>query len=121
MFVVAILAAAGIARHKVIEAPAAQYDEQVFFHEQPGGADGTAGVRLVNPALGLFAELRYDTSVLPVLAEWKSMKSGDYALGLEPSNNYIKGRVEERRNGTLKTIEPHGTLRFRTVLTFGKI
>jgi hypothetical protein len=114
-------AARGMDRHTIIEAPDDRYDEQVFFHEQRGDENRYAGVRLINPSLGLVAELRYDTTVLPVLAEWKSMRSGDYALGLEPSNNFIKGRVEERRNGTLRTIEPHGTLRFRTILTIADL
>jgi hypothetical protein len=57
-------------------------------------------------------ELSYSLDTLPVLAHWKSMASGDYALGLEPSNNYTKGRVDERKNGTLKKIAPYSSLEF---------
>lgn len=114
-------AQSGMDRYKMIEEPDDHYDEQVFFHLQEGNEDHSAKVRVVNPELGIFASVRYDTSVLPVLAHWKSMRSGDYALGLEPSNNYIKGRVEERKNGTLKTIEPYGKILFHTSVTIGTL
>jgi hypothetical protein len=46
------------------------------------------------------------------------MASGDYALGLEPSNNFVLGRVKERENGTLKRIEAGETIRFGAELEF---
>ena len=33
------------------------------------------------------------------------MASGDYVLGLEPTNGYIMGRHDERENGTLKVLK----------------
>jgi hypothetical protein len=48
------------------------------------------------------------------------MASGDYALGLEPSNNYVLGRVKERENGTLKKIEAGQTIGFGATLKFGQ-
>jgi hypothetical protein len=33
------------------------------------------------------------------------MASGDYVLGLEPSNTYIMGRHDERENGTLPVLK----------------
>ena len=43
---------------------------------------------------------------LPILVQWRSMASGDYALGLEPTNCYIMGRHAERENGTLPVLKP---------------
>ncbi|MHB8961921.1 MAG: aldose 1-epimerase family protein [Saccharofermentanales bacterium] len=114
-------ALAGMDRYTIIEEPDDNYSEQVFFHLQDGGEDRFAKVRVVNPELGITATVRYDTSVLPVLAQWKSMKSGDYALGLEPSNNYIKGRIEERKNGTIKTIGAYSKITFRTSVAIGTL
>ena len=41
-------------------------------------------VRVVNPKLGKTLSLTYSQDTLPCFVEWKSMASGDYALGLEP-------------------------------------
>ena len=49
--------------------------------------------------------LRWSGETLPILAEWRSMAAGDYALGLEPANNYIMGRHDERENGTLPVLK----------------
>ena len=48
---------------------------------------------------------------LPILAQWKNMKSGDYVLGLEPSSCYIMGRERERKEGRLMTLEPFGSVK----------
>jgi hypothetical protein len=54
------------------------------------------GCAIESSDIGIAAELRWNTDPLPVFAQWKSMVSGDYVLGLEPSNCYIKGRNAER-------------------------
>ncbi len=46
------------------------------------------------------------------------MRSGDYALGIEPANMYIMGRQAERVNGTLPRIAPFEKLTFRLKLSF---
>jgi len=46
------------------------------------------------------------------------MRSGDYALGLEPSNNLVMGRVRERENGTLRKIAPFGSVEMAICLQF---
>lgn len=105
-------ASRGMNEYKEISAPIDDYKEQVFFHIQKGDVAGKGHVKVINPHLDLAMELSYSLDTLPILAHWKSMASGDYALGLEPSNNYIKGRVDERKNGTLKTIAPYSSLEF---------
>lgn len=74
-------------------------------------------MRLVNPLLGLAATLEWDGNTLPVFVQWKSMASGDYVLGLEPSNCYIMGRHAERENQTLRTLEGFATLKTRIELS----
>jgi len=73
--------------------------EQVFFHEME-----ESRARVQNPSLGISAQLTWSGESLPVFAQWKSMASGDYVLGLEPSNCSVMGRHAERENGTLKKI-----------------
>ena len=52
------------------------------------------------------------------MIEWKSMKSGEYVLGIEPSNNYVLGRTEERKNGSLKTIKAFETITMSVSMNF---
>ena len=87
-------------------------EEELFFHE------GLEEVVLENKPLGIGAKVKWTKDNLPVMIEWKSMKSGEYVLGIEPSNNYVLGRTEERKNGTLKKIGAFETLRFSVTLEF---
>ncbi len=114
-------AKSGMDRYREIEAPADDYPEQVFFHLQQGDGSGRGHVRLVNPMLSLACEITQSLDTLPVLAQWKSMQAGDYALGLEPCNHFIKGRVAERANGTLRSIAPGETVRFEVDIAVREI
>ncbi len=55
-------------------------EEEVFYNVLSRG-----NVRLTNEKIGLYCDLRYKTEDFPVTLQWKSMISGDYALGIEPS------------------------------------
>ena len=55
---------------------------------------------------------------LPVLAQWKCMRSGEYVLGIEPTNSYIMGRSAERENGTIGMLQPFETRRMQVTLRF---
>jgi hypothetical protein len=59
----------------------------------------------VNETIGMKMTLTWSDS-LPILAHWRSMASGDYVCGLEPTNCYIMGRKFERENGTLQYLAP---------------
>jgi galactose mutarotase-like enzyme len=63
-----------------ITAPIDGGDEDVYYHTLEKGR-----VRLNNPKQGVGVEMLYDLNDFPVTLEWKSMISGDYALGIEPS------------------------------------
>jgi len=105
-------ARAGLSKATVITPPVDGFFEHVFFRE-PKGKDGVAEVTLKNPRLGIGVRLEYELENLPVLVQWKSMRSGDYALGIEPSNSFLTGRPNERANGTLKRIGAGQSLTFR--------
>lgn len=110
-------AAAGLSQCTRFIAPVDGGEEQVYFHDIPA-VDGKAGLKLLNARLGFGVEVRATKASLPVMVEWKCMRSGDYALGIEPSNSYINGRSKERENGTLKTLAPFAEERFRVELNF---
>lgn len=97
-----------------ITAPIDGEEEQVFFNEMHSQSE--AFVRLKNPELGIKAELTWSLDTLPILAQWKNMRSGDYVLGLEPSSCYIMGRSQERKEGRLQVIKP-----FKTVKNFVRL
>lgn len=63
-----------------IAAPIDGGDEHVYYHTLKEGC-----VRLGNSEKGIAVEMCYDVQDFPVTLEWKSMISGDYALGIEPS------------------------------------
>lgn len=109
-------AEAGLSEYGVMSAPRDNVPEQVFLHENLPAEDGMATAMAVNEKLGLAFYIRYAVDTLPYFAEWKSMASGDYALGMEPSNNLLRGRVGERAAHGLTTLEPFETARFRVVL-----
>lgn len=97
-------AAAGLAESEKMIHPEHDFFEHVFFRKMVPDAEGICHVTAENPALGIGAEISYEAENLPNLCQWKSMRAGDYALGIEPANMYIMGRAAERENGTLPVL-----------------
>lgn len=110
-------AAEGLARADVLEPPLTGWEEQVFFREMQADARGQVTVRAENGALGIASSIRYEQAALPEFAQWKSMRAGDYALGLEPANNRLRGRAAERASGALPTLPPFGRVQLRLWLS----
>jgi len=110
----------GLDRVCGFDPPSDGEEERVYFHEfrESGALLKTPAVKLENEKLGIGAELSWDSDTLPLLIHWRSMASGDYALGLEPSNSYIMGRAAERENGTLRTLGAFEQRVFKTRLRF---
>lgn len=92
------------------EAPANDYQEQVFFHDIEADNQGFCRVGLVNTAFdggrGIGIGIKYHSGNLPYFIQWKMMGCGEYVCGLEPANSLIRGRAVEREKGNLKFIEP---------------
>ena len=66
---------------------------------------------LYNEKLRLGIYVRYNTRLMPYLIEWKSMVSGDYALGLLPSTCKPMGRKWAKENGEMLSIPPFKPLK----------
>ncbi len=105
-------AKAGIDTYNVATTPVDVCPEQVFFHEIVPDSDGYCYALAINENLNLGFFVRYRNDNLTHLCQWKSMQSGDYVMGLEPSNNYLGSRKGERDNGTLKTVGAFETKEF---------
>lgn len=79
-----------------ITTPLDQNDEDVYYHTLSEGK-----ISLFNPTKNVKIEMVYDINDFPVTLEWKSMTSGDYALGIEPSLT----RFDDFKMRTLKPFE----------------
>ncbi|MBN1835822.1 MAG: aldose 1-epimerase family protein [Spirochaetales bacterium] len=79
-----------------------------YLHTMAADPDGYAWAAMVNHALagGLGLSLRFDTSTLPFLNEWKMLSEVDYVVGIEPVNTIILNRAELRRQNRLPQLEP---------------
>ena len=90
-----------LGKENSFEPPVPGQEERVYFHKMKD--DFSA--RLENEELGVKMKMTWSGDTLPLLGQWRDMASGDYALGLEPTNCYIMGRHNERENGTLKVLK----------------
>ena len=84
-----------------MEKPVANEEEMCYFLRLK-----TPRVCLKNKSLGKQFVLEWTKETLPHFVEWKSMASGDYALGLEPCT------TELDQTFTYRTIEPEGKKHF---------
>lgn len=104
-------AEAGLARALTFDRPIDSEEERVFFQKM----QKEFWARLENPELRVQMTISWSGETLPILSQWRSMASGDYVLGLEPTNCYIAGRHDERENGTLPVLKAwesiHNTVR----------
>ena len=108
-------AATGLGRETTFDAPTPGEEERVFFHEE---MEHQASI--VNESIHAKMTLTWSDS-LPILAHWRSMASGDYVCGLEPTNCYIMGRKAERENGTLPVLKPFETVKTQVNIKFETI
>ncbi len=80
--------------------------EYVYIHDLAEDKNGHSFAALVNDDLGFGIRLDFDRKVQPHFMEWMSMKTGDYVIGLEPSNSSVYGRKYHEAQGTMHRIAP---------------
>ena len=106
-----------LARWARFQPPTRGFLEQNFVHQPRPGPDGWAEVQVLNPDLRLGLRLRYHTSTLPYLNEWKMMGEGLYVLAVEPMNcNHLPGRAAMRAQKTLPELQPGESRNYRIEL-----
>lgn len=92
------------------EMPIDNYAEMCFEHTMKS-KDNKSFAAIYNPTLKTGVSINFDTRVLNRFAQWKCMGTGEYVIGLEPSNCWVEGRDKERAAGTLKTIKAGETVK----------
>lgn len=92
-------------------------DETLFFHTLKN-KNGLACVKLENPEVGIGAVVKFSADTLPIMAQWRCMRSGEYVLGIEPTNSYVMGRTKERENGTIGVIPAFESVKMHIELEF---
>ena len=101
-----VAAKAGIESWSEITVPIDGYEENVFIHKLKHDEDNRVWAGLYNEHLQLGISISFDAGMLENMLQWKSMKSGDYVMGLQPANCYANGKGYEIENGSLKKIKP---------------
>lgn len=114
-------AQAHLAEWATLTPPEDGIEENVFFHFPVPNEDGTTEITLENPVLGIGVKLGYETARLPYLVQWKCMRSGEYALGIEPANNLISSLPSERAAGRGAVLAPFEKHEIRLWLEFYSI
>ena len=82
--------------------------EELYLRTDFGS--GRAGGVLYNERLELGVYVRFDTSTLPNMLEWKNMKSHDYVLALEPCNTCCLNRDEAREAGKIAVLGAYSSI-----------
>ncbi len=93
--------------------------ECVYFNETGNNCEPKA--EIINDELKITASLEWSKDTLPRLSQWKSMRSGEYVLGLEPSTCYTMGRSDEREHGELRILEGFGVVKNNIKLSFKRV
>ncbi len=114
-------AAKEIADWAKCQKPTAGLAERCFFHDIEADGDGMARMTLTNPDLKLALEIAYRKAELPYLTQWKMMGEQEYAMGLEPANCHPDGQTQERKNGTLRMIDPDETVEHQVKITLNAL
>lgn len=91
-----------------MEAPIDNECEYVFIHDMQSDGELDTMVLVANHELNIGLTIEFNQKNLPYFMEWKSLASGDYVLGLEPSNSSVYGKpwhVEHDKVHCLKPFE----------------
>lgn len=94
-------------------APICGADELLYCIRTGKDKNGYSAAALINDRLGIGLYVKYTADTLDYMVEWKSMKAGDYALGLLPSTCRPLGRLEARKKGDTKKIKPFEKMRMQ--------
>jgi hypothetical protein len=99
-------ASKGVESWHQMQPPTNAYAEQVFYHDLRTDMEGNTCAALVNHRLELGVAFHYNKKQLLNLTQWKQMGEGEYALGIEPGNCYVGGRLDPRNQDILEYLEP---------------
>lgn len=95
-------------QHTIPAPPQPNYPEHVYDHDLHAASDGETSVAIVNEALedGLGLSISWNRATLPMFFQWNMFASGQYVVGLEPSNCSVDGRSKAREQHRLEYLDP---------------
>lgn len=76
----------------VMDPPRDNEEEYVFIHDLASDVHGNTMAAVINTKKQIGVAVEWNIKYLPYFMEWKSVASGDYVIGLEPSNSSVYGR-----------------------------
>ena len=100
---------------RTMGAPSPSFREQVWQHDMEADAEGRVRVALLNDRLALGFEVETRADEFPCHFEWQNLRSGLYALGIEPATNHVLGRRFAEERGELIWLGYGEERRYRTV------
>lgn len=89
-----------------MEPPKDNEQEYVYSHELRADRNNNTMALIVNEDKEIGICYEFNKQQLPYFMEWKSLASGDYVVGFEPSNSSVYGRMFHEKKGTVPTLEP---------------
>lgn len=99
-------AASPVNAYHTMTDPVPGYVEQVYELDLLPGSDGRHRVALINDRLGFGLMVDWDATAMPHFFEWVNLRSGSYAVGLEPSTHHVEGNQAARDNGSMIWLGP---------------
>jgi hypothetical protein len=93
------------ADHLTFPGPSPGFVEQVYEHALIPGEDGMHRVAVVNDRLGMKVSVEWPAAEFPYFFEWLNLRSGNYAVGLEPSTHHVSGDAAAREDGSMIWLE----------------
>ena len=114
-------AAAALNQWDNYPAPLENFSEHCFRHELKGNENNFACMRIVNKAIGIALNIKYDTRTLPSIVEWKKPSKNSYVLGLEPTNSSLSGCEYDKENGFGKFLANGESISYHVVIEFEEV
>lgn len=103
----------------VMEPPIENEGEYVFIHDIQADKNLDTIIFIANHELNIGLTIEFNQKNLPYFMEWKSIASGDYVLGLEPSNASVYGKQYHVDSDTVHYLQPFeketNTLKFSVI------
>jgi hypothetical protein len=103
--------------YRTIPAPITGFVEQVREHELVAGPDGRHRVALIAADGSRGVEVAWAASGMPHFFEWQNLRSGQYAVGLEPSTHHVAGDGAARDDGSMTFLEHGESREYTTTIT----
>ncbi|GAA2895822.1 aldose 1-epimerase family protein [Streptosporangium fragile] len=100
--------------NRVMPPPLPGFVEQVYEHALAVGEDGLTGAAIVNDRLGTAVSVMWRADEFPCFFQWMNLRSGNYAVGLEPSTHHVAGDAAAREDGSMIWLGPGESRTYHT-------